>query len=277
MTRRDLKNKSQYWVSSRIDGLHFLHADFTEHDYPPHMHEAYVIAVTEAGGAHFSDGHISDGFHPSALFVTNPGDCQSARMGDHDRWRYRSFYLSPAAAERIAGNLGAKRAPRFSGVMFKDSDLITRFRHLHRTFETEQDGLLLDELLINTFSTLFARHARDGLRRENTSRDQALANRIVEMMHDRYDESLGLEELAAVADLTCFQLIGLFKRTIGMTPHSYLIQLRLNAACRLLRRGQSLAESAATAGFYDQSAMNKHFKRCYGITPLQFAQASRGN
>jgi AraC-like DNA-binding protein len=29
------------------------------------------------------------------------------------------------------------------------------------------------------------------------------------------------------------------------------------------------------AGFYDQSAMTRHFKRCYAITPLQFAAANR--
>ena len=34
--------------------------------------------------------------------------------------------------------------------------------------------------------------------------------------------------------------------------------------------------SATGVGFYDQSALNKHFKRCYGITPTQFARAARG-
>jgi len=31
---------------------------------------------------------------------------------------------------------------------------------------------------------------------------------------------------------------------------------------------------ATEVGFYDQSALNKHFKRCYGITPTQFARAA---
>jgi AraC-like DNA-binding protein len=88
-------------------------------------------------------------------------------------------------------------------------------------------------------------------------------------------ENLGLGELAEVAGLTKFQLIGLFKRTVGLTPHAYLIQIRLNAACRLLRRGFPLAESALAAGFCDQSALSRHFKRCYGITPAQFASATR--
>ena len=44
--------------------------------------------------------------------------------------------------------------------------------------------------------------------------------------------------------------------------------------CRQLRHDPVLADVAAAVGFYDQSALNKHFKRCYGITPLQFARAA---
>jgi AraC-like DNA-binding protein len=35
-----------------------------------------------------------------------------------------------------------------------------------------------------------------------------------------------------------------------------------------------IAQTAAATGFYDQSALTRHFKRCYGITPLQFARAA---
>ena len=74
--------------------------------------------------------------------------------------------------------------------------------------------------------------------------------------------------------LTTFQLIGLFKRVTGLTPHAYLTQVRLSMACRHLRDSRPIAEIATEVGFYDQSALTKHFKRCYGITPLQFARAA---
>ena len=94
---------------------------------------------------------------------------------------------------------------------------------------------------------------------ERPNREEILACRMW------LDEEVGL---------TTFQLIGLFKRTVGLTPHAYLTQVRLGMACRQLRRSPVLAEVATAVGFYDQSALNKHFKRCYGITPLQFARAA---
>ena len=59
----------------------------------------------------------------------------------------------------------------------------------------------------------------------------------------------------------------------GLTPHAYLTQIRLRAACGHLRRGLALAEAALASGFYDQSALNRHFKRAYAITPRQYLSA----
>jgi AraC-like DNA-binding protein len=97
---------------------------------------------------------------------------------------------------------------------------------------------------------------------------------VKDRMRTEHANDLRLEDLAKGVGLTTFQLIGLFKRTTGLTPHAYLTQVRLSMACRRLRHSQAIADVAADVGFYDQSALTKHFKRCYGITPLQFARAA---
>ncbi|MBR0856113.1 helix-turn-helix transcriptional regulator [Bradyrhizobium liaoningense] len=169
--------------------------------------------------------------------------------------------------------------------MLDDGDLIERFDRLHRTLEAEQDAalpaddrssddFLADQRIADAFGRLFERY---GDRRRATipaGRD-AIVIRLIGLMRERHAENLRLDDLGRCVGLTSFQVIGLFKRTVGLTPHAYLVQIRLNAACRLLRQGHSLADSALSAGFCDQAALNKHFRRCYGITPLQFAQATR--
>ena len=119
---------------------------------------------------------------------------------------------------------------------------------------------------------MFERHGSGRTRLKAPPRDRVLAGRAIERMRAEYATDLRLEDLAASVGLTTFQLIGLFKRTVGLTPHAYLTQVRLGMACRHLRHSPVLAEVATAVGFYDQSALNKHFKRCYGITPLQFAK-----
>jgi AraC-like DNA-binding protein len=77
---------------------------------------------------------------------------------------------------------------------------------------------------------------------------------IVDFMHAHHDQDLSLDDMGRRFALTPFQLIRAFKKAVGLTPHAYLTQLRLNQACRLLRRATPIAEAAAAVGFYDQSA-----------------------
>jgi AraC-like DNA-binding protein len=275
MARQDTGNRTTYWQSRSIPGLSLLRADFTAHQFGPHTHDAFVIAVTAAGGAEISSRGITEKVGPSTLFVSNPEERQSARMGEGERWLYRAFYLTRPAIEAVGRSLGTEAAPYFMQNMLNDIDLIDRFGRLHRVLEAEHDDLCADELAAGAFGMLFRRYG--GSRPEPAPQGRAIVSRVIELMRARYSENLGLDDLARVAGLTKFQLIGLFKRTAGLTPHAYLIHIRLNAACRLLKRGHPLAESALAAGFCDQSALTKHFRRCYGITPLQFADAARAS
>jgi AraC-like DNA-binding protein len=249
-------------------------ADFTTHDYASHTHDAFVVAVTEQGGAEIKSRGVIGSACPSALFVSNPEEPQSSWMGESRRWRYRSLYLTRPAIEAVARGLGVASVPHFTSNLVADTDLIARFLALHRALEVGGDRFAGHELLIGAFGGLFRRHGRGGGRIECAPSDSALARRVTGLIHARFAESLLLEDLAAAAGLTVFQLIGLFKRTVGTTPHVYLTHVRLNAACRHLRLGQPIAAAATAAGFCDQSALTRHFKRCYGMTPLQFARAA---
>jgi len=276
-TRQAAGNRTRYWQSRQIVGVSLLRADFSRHDYDPHTHDAFVIAVTEAGGAEIRSRNIAEKVGRSTLFVSNPEERQSSRMADSGRWRYRAFYLANPGIDELARRLGISTVPYFIQNMIEDNELIERFSLLHRALERSRDDLLTDELAIETFDKLFERHGSGGNRPERAPRHDQVMKRLIDLMRARHAETLSLDELARFAGLTSFQLIGLFKRTVGLPPHAYLVHLRLNAACRYLKRGHSLVESALAAGFCDQSALNRHFKRCYGITPLQFALAARAS
>lgn len=164
--------------------------------------------------------------------------------------------------------------PYFTHNIFADRDLIEAFMAMHCAIEEGRDVFRERELLIGSFGRLFQRHGSGVNRIPAAPVDRQLLARVKDRMHADYASELRLEDLAAEVGLTTFQLIGLFKRTVGLTPHAYLTQVRLNMACRRLRHAPVLADVATAVGFYDQSALNKHFKRCYGITPTQFARAA---
>jgi AraC-like DNA-binding protein len=274
LARIDLRNSSRYWRDPRIPGLSCLVADFTSHDYAPHSHEAFVVAVTEAGGAEFNSRGRTDEAKASTLLVFNPDEPHSGRMGWSQRWVYRGLYLTSPAIETLKTALGLDATAYFTRNSFHDPDLIHAFLGLHRILDDGNDPLEEHELLVRSFGALIRRHAAGEPSLALPKRDQAKAARIREIMRERHAEELTLEQLGAEVGLTPFQLIALFKRSTGLTPHAYLTQLRLKSAIAALGRGATIAAAALDAGFYDQSALTRHFKRAYGITPLQWVRAT---
>lgn len=274
MARVDLRNSSRYWHDPRVPGLSCLVADFTSHDYAPHSHEAFVVAVTEVGGAEFKSRGRADEAKASTLLVFNPDEPHSGRMGWSQRWIYRGFYLTSPAIEMLKTALGLDATAYFTRNSFRDPDLINAFLSLHRILDEGNDPLEERELLVRSFGALIRRHAAGEPGLALPMRDQVKAARIREIMRERHAEELTLEQLGADVGLTPFQLIALFKRSTGLTPHAYLTQLRLKAAITALGGGATIAAAALDAGFYDQSALTRHFKRAYGITPLQWVRAA---
>lgn len=87
------------------------------------------------------------------------------------------------------------------------------------------------------------------------------------MLEGTVAENLRVAELAKAARLNHRYLISLFRATVGVSPHQYLIARRLESARRLLNEGQELHSVAAETGFSDQSHLTNLFKRTFGATP----------
>ncbi|MDQ0590482.1 AraC family transcriptional regulator [Variovorax paradoxus] len=276
MAKLDPLNTSRYWHVPGMPGMDMLHADFTTHEYAPHVHHSYVIAVTETGGAEFKSRGRTGMAHQQALLVFNPAEPHSGRMGGSARWRYRAVYLAEPGIRHLMATLGIDQPRYFGSNTFDDPDLIASFLELHRAFDghgAQWDPLRQQELFVHSFGTLFHSHAQPGQRVLQAPTDARVLAPVLELLRDAFSERLTLEQMAAAARLTPFQLIGAFNRTIGLTPHTYLTQLRLRAAIRHLADGRPLIEAAIASGFYDQSALTRHFKRTFGMTPLQYVRA----
>ncbi|MEG4942592.1 helix-turn-helix transcriptional regulator [Microcoleus sp. F4-D5] len=76
------------------------------------------------------------------------------------------------------------------------------------------------------------------------------------------------KELAGIAQLSPYYFSRAFKQSVGISPHQYVIQQRVERAKQLLLQGNmSLYEIAIACGFTHQSHLTRHFKRLTGVTP----------
>jgi AraC family transcriptional regulator len=93
---------------------------------------------------------------------------------------------------------------------------------------------------------------------------------VKEYIQHHLHQNLQLNEIAAIAQLSPYHFLRLFKQSMGITPHQYILQCRLNQAKHLLQHSNlSIVEIAIRTGFCDQSHLTRHFKRYVGMTPKQ--------
>lgn len=86
-----------------------------------------------------------------------------------------------------------------------------------------------------------------------------------------YADEVDLERLAAVARLSKFHFLRLFRSTYGMTPGDYVSQRRIERAQDLLRAtGLSVTEVCHAVGFTSLGSFSSRFKTVVGETPSQF-------
>lgn len=99
-------------------------------------------------------------------------------------------------------------------------------------------------------------------------------NLMLEYIHTHFREGLGLEELSKVTYSTESHLSRLFKKYMGTTILSYVHQLRIEEACRLLQnRKYDIQETAYEVGYGSLNNFYKYFKRYTGKTPAQFLES----
>ena len=273
MARQDPLNRTRFWLGAALPGLSLLAADFRRHDYPAHSHQALVVAVTEAGGAEFTSRRVTGEAGPATVLAFNPDEPHAGRMGRSAGWRYRGFYLTEAGIAALAARCGLAGQPYFLANALQDPALACLLLAAHRRLEGDAEPLAQEEALLAALGLLLRRHAGQGGRPPTAPRDQALLYRLGRLLEERHAERLTLADLATPLGLTPFQLLGLCRRGGRVTPHAWLTEVRLAAALRLLRRGESPAAAALAAGFCDQPALNRHCKRLYGITPGQYRAA----
>ncbi|EHK54823.1 helix-turn-helix domain-containing protein [Allomesorhizobium alhagi] len=109
---------------------------------------------------------------------------------------------------------------------------------------------------------------------DHVPRDNFLGICVIDDCIDYIERNLRkkitLDDLANFCGRNKFQVIRTFRKSLGTTPHAFILGVRVSRAAELLRQGEPAAEVACEVGFVDQSHLIRYFKRHVGTTPRRF-------
>lgn len=236
--------------------------------YDRHTHDEFGIGLVLAGAQDSASGRGPVRAERGEIITVNPGEVHDGRpVGDGPR-HWQMLYLVPGLLEGAFAGLDLPAGTEFAHPVLHSPAAARDFRSLHEAVSSASTTALgVESLLIGMVS-----HLADRRRAVRIAAPGAImpARRRLD---ETPEAELRLEQLAALCGLSRFHFLRAFKTATGLPPHAYQVQRRLQVARRMIVDGAGLAEAAASAGFADQSHLNRHFQRAYGYTPGKLAKA----
>lgn len=211
-------------------------------------------------------------------FMYQHGDIDLLPAGIADSWEEdvasTSVILrfSPALMTHAAEHIGldgsrASITPRHN---FRDAQI----QHIGWALDADREAghpsgrVYTESLSIALVAHLLARHRTAPATPPARGLSKQQLQRVTGYIDAHLDEDLSLLQLAQVAGISASHLKTLFKRSMGMPVHAYVVRQRVNRAVELLRQGDLPASRVALeAGFSHQSHMLRCMRRVLGVVP----------
>lgn len=265
--------QTHFWQSQELGSpLESLTATYITHAFGRHTHEGFAIGVIERGAETFyyrGAMHIAPA---GSVVVVSPDELHTGQAAVDNGWSYRMMYPTADLLARIASELAGnpRGIPYFDVPVYYDEVVFNALRSAHIALEQSHSALERESCLMHALALLVRRHAEDRPSLAKSGLAHNALRQAQDYLRANYADDISLEQLAQVVYLSPFHLSRLFREQLGLPPHTYLNQIRVNRAKTLLNTGLSLTEVAHTVGFADQSHLTKAFKRVVGVPPGQY-------
>ncbi|HJS54348.1 MAG TPA: AraC family transcriptional regulator, partial [Chitinophagaceae bacterium] len=99
-------------------------------------------------------------------------------------------------------------------------------------------------------------------------------NRVIEFTFKEFQRAISLKEVSTLANLTPEAFCKYFKTRTRKTYISFLNEIRVNHACRLLTEDKSIAGICYDCGFTNLSNFNRIFKKIKQVSPGEWRKTN---
>lgn len=236
--------------------------------------ERVAIAAVVEGTFQYRSASGRALLYPGAVMLGNPGTCYECGHEHGVGDRCLALQYEPAYFDEIAHGAGA-RAFRFGRPMLPALRALAAPLARLQGRAARGDALALEESAVEVAEGVVCAAAGTTVAAATPGpRDQRRISRALRHLEAHATRRLSLDELAAAACMSKYHFLRCFRRIVGLTPHAYLVELRLRRAAAALRASDApVARVALDAGFGDLSEFHGRFRAAFGATPGRFRAA----
>jgi AraC-like DNA-binding protein len=256
-----------------------------------HFHPEIEITLIENGSGRRVVGDSIDAFAPGDLvllgenlphqYVSDPAPPDApAPLAMAKVIQFRADFMGgalPSLPELADVAALLKRSAR--GLQFTGATADQARQVITKIFEAAGSRrllLLLELLDVLSRDPRAAPIASAGYLSVISSREGDTIDKALQYLNQNFDQPVALDDLCAhlhVSPATCNRL---FRKSIGRSFKTALIETRMSHACRLLlETDQPIVDVAYASGFANLSNFNRHFRELKGQTPREYRRLLR--
>lgn len=225
--------------------------------FAAHTHDHYVFGIVHEGERTLKLNDKTLSIRAGSLIVLNPGDVHSCTHMSVAPFAYDSLTVSRELLENTRFRISSNNVSTSRTAFLSILELLDK--------ACENEAL---EALVAFVDTL-EKTVEHDLALRSPHNEQA-ASRLHAHIVGHLAEPLSVSTFALEEGLCPYALIRAYKRAFSITPVQHALSFRIEAACKLLAKGASIADVATELGFSDQAHLTREFKRRLGTTPAAY-------
>ncbi len=261
------KTFTKVFIEDTLPFLELRYSNSNAH-YKKHFHDTFSIGINKEGRSIYEN---SSKFYPldkNMLSIINPLEVHSCNSCSDVLNIYYMLYLDTRWCMNIQKliNCEIEEFVKIPVHILEDKDFYIEFLNLCEFIFQDNSILDKEDETIKFFLKFFSLYLEN---KEIETIDKRFKE-ILLYLDENFKKNISLDELSKKFDLNSFYIIRLFKSQINLTPHSYLLNVRINKSKEYLKNGYSIVDTALECGFFDQSHFHKNFLKIVATTPNEY-------
>lgn len=229
-----------------------------------------IYCLEGRGNVEIRKKHLSIG--PGEFFVI-PSKVAHVYMADENNpWTIYWIHFTGSVSREIINTIETS-VGQPKGFLKHNDKSISLFNEMYTQLERgySSDNLLYSNMCLWHFLTTFIYNDKYDTSGKLNYKDEI--NISIDFMQKNITNTLGLDEIAASANLSASHFSFLFKKKTGFSPIEYFNHLKVQEACQyLLFTNLRVKEIASELGIEDPYYFTRMFTKVMGISPNSYRE-----
>lgn len=217
--------QARHWPHPVYPNTDLLHARYVTHRFGRHRHAQYAVGAITGGVEDFDYRGALHHAGSGSLVMVDADSVHTGQPGVEDGWRYEMLYLDVELVREVAGGL----RPTFPDTIVPDPQAVSAVRRAHAA-SAGRDRLAASALTRELIELLVRRYGRPGQAPAPADLGAPPLRECTALLRARLVDPPSVDDLAELAGCSPFALTRAFRRHVGLPPHAYLTQCRVDRA-----------------------------------------------